>query len=59
MAVGSKIESRNDRDVLSEAELDGIAAGAAAEDYSRMMQLLSNCLRMMADTQKAIIANIR
>ena len=57
MAVESKIESRNERDALSETELDGVVAGAS--DFTTMMQVLSNCLRTMADTQKAIIANIR
>jgi hypothetical protein len=57
MAVESKLESRNERDLLTETELDGVVAGA--NNYAGMMQVISTCLRMMADTQKAVVANIR
>ena len=57
MAAESKLESRNDRDSLTETELDGVVAGA--DNYANTMQLISNVLRMLADTQKAVIANIR
>jgi hypothetical protein len=56
MAAESKIESRNQRDRLTETELDGVVAASAAANTT---QLLSNCMRMIADTQKAIIGNIR
>lgn len=50
MAAETKIERQNERDPLTETELDGVVGG---------MQLLSNLLRMMADTQKAVISNFR
>ena len=58
MAVESRIESRNERDCFSETELDGVTAGTG-NSYNRMMELMSKVLQSVADTQKAIIANIR
>jgi hypothetical protein len=58
MAAELKIESRNQRDRLTETELDSVTAGALS-DYANMMQCISNCLRMLADTNKAIVGNIR
>jgi len=50
MTTELKNEHRKERDRLTEIELDDVVAG---------MQLLSNCLRMMADLQKAMVGNIR
>ena len=58
MAADSKFENRNERDCLTETDLDGVVAGALS-DYTNMMQTLAACMRMLADTQKAIVANIR
>jgi hypothetical protein len=44
---------------LSLDQLEIVSAGSPNSDYVSMMQLLSNCLRMLHDTQKAIVSNVR
>lgn len=47
---------------IAELNLDQLAtvsAGTPASDYASTMRLLSNCLRMMHDIQKAVVSNIR
>jgi hypothetical protein len=41
---------------LTDKEMDAVSAGA---DYTATPQLLSNILRLLEDTNKAIIGNIR
>ena len=42
---------------LTEEELATISGSAA--DIATFFQTLSNCLRMMSETQKSIISNLR
>ena len=55
MAADTRFEDRPERASLADTELDGVVGG----DGTNMMQTLSACLRMMADLQKSITANIR
>ena len=44
---------------LTEDELSEVAGAAPAQGYANTMQLISNVLRMLEETNKAVIANIR
>jgi hypothetical protein len=59
MAADSKFEDKPERASLTDTELDGVVAGSAMSDYANMMQTLAACMRMLADTSKALVGNIR
>jgi predicted ribosomally synthesized peptide with nif11-like leader len=44
---------------LSEEHLDAIAGGESVSDTALLMETLSSVLRMLSDTNKAIVSNIR
>jgi len=53
-------ESQNaGTDELNDAALAAVTGGDDNKTYASMLNTVSTVLRMLADTQKAIIANIR
>ncbi|MFY9957737.1 hypothetical protein [Bradyrhizobium sp.] len=53
MVAETKIEKQNERDLLTEIELEGVVGA------TDLLGFISDCLRTMSDTSKNVISNMR